>query len=281
MADIHSNLPALTAAVRDAKARGAQKFIFCGDYVGDGPDTELIFEQIRRLGDVIIRGNREQYMLDYRAGRFPEWDDSRQFCALLWIYNRISPQSLDWFETLPAVSVLELGGKKLCISHGSPYLLRDNVKKDGSYPTKDRMLADFGADIYVTAHTHKQFHEEYGGALFINPGSVGMPTDTPAFKYTLLTVGEETEVCPVALPYDYAQMERYYDTYDFCRSNGVWARIFLASLRDGRDYLPQFVSGLHILAKQYGLGGRENIPDELWEEAARRFPPLLPDTLKG
>ena len=40
LSDIHGNLPALEAAVVDAKARGAGKIVCAGDLTGHGPFRE-------------------------------------------------------------------------------------------------------------------------------------------------------------------------------------------------------------------------------------------------
>jgi len=37
ISDIHGNLPALKAVIDDAKKRGADKIICCGDVTGNGP----------------------------------------------------------------------------------------------------------------------------------------------------------------------------------------------------------------------------------------------------
>ena len=68
LTDIHSNREALTAVLAHARARGAQRFVLLGDYVGYGPDPEWTIETIAGLvaeGAIAIRGNHDEAARDY------------------------------------------------------------------------------------------------------------------------------------------------------------------------------------------------------------------------
>jgi diadenosine tetraphosphatase ApaH/serine/threonine PP2A family protein phosphatase len=61
--DIHANRQAFSACLEVARARGAQRFIFLGDFVGYGGDPEWTVETAIRLiadGAVAVRGNHDQ-----------------------------------------------------------------------------------------------------------------------------------------------------------------------------------------------------------------------------
>ena len=62
--DIHGNLPALEAAVAEAKARGAGKIVCAGDMTGYGPfpDEVCRFLEERRIPAII--GNYDQKVID-------------------------------------------------------------------------------------------------------------------------------------------------------------------------------------------------------------------------
>ena len=46
MADIHANRRALEACLDHAKAQGADRLVFLGDYVGYGPDPSEMLDRI-------------------------------------------------------------------------------------------------------------------------------------------------------------------------------------------------------------------------------------------
>lgn len=69
ISDIHGNLPALEAAVADAKARGAGWIVCCGDMTGYGPfpDDVCRFLKKRRIPTII--GNYDARPMPFSAPR--------------------------------------------------------------------------------------------------------------------------------------------------------------------------------------------------------------------
>ena len=65
-ADIHANRPAFEACLAAARARGGERMILLGDYVGYGADPEWTIETVMSLvesGAVAIRGNHDNAVL--------------------------------------------------------------------------------------------------------------------------------------------------------------------------------------------------------------------------
>jgi hypothetical protein len=62
LSDIHSNLPALTAVLRDVQASGAERIAFLGDIVGYGASPAECVAWVRKLGGVCVMGNHEESM---------------------------------------------------------------------------------------------------------------------------------------------------------------------------------------------------------------------------
>ncbi|MDP3075462.1 metallophosphoesterase, partial [Bradyrhizobium sp.] len=61
-ADIHANRQAFSACLDFARARGAQRMILLGDYVGYGADPEWTVETVMGLvnsGAIAVRGNHD------------------------------------------------------------------------------------------------------------------------------------------------------------------------------------------------------------------------------
>ena len=62
-ADIHANRPAFAACLEAARARGAERFVLMGDYVGYGADPEWSVNTVMELvenGALAVRGNHDQ-----------------------------------------------------------------------------------------------------------------------------------------------------------------------------------------------------------------------------
>ena len=62
ISDIHSNLAALEACIDDGKMLGADRYIVLGDIVSDWHKPNECLNIVRDLTDLVIAGNREQYM---------------------------------------------------------------------------------------------------------------------------------------------------------------------------------------------------------------------------
>ena len=61
--DIHANRQAFDACLKAARARGAERFILLGDFVGYGADPEWVVDTVMELvaqGAIAIRGNHDQ-----------------------------------------------------------------------------------------------------------------------------------------------------------------------------------------------------------------------------
>ncbi|MBE9604595.1 metallophosphoesterase family protein [Acetobacteraceae bacterium H6797] len=66
LADLHSNLEATQACIEDARRRGAERFVFLGDYVGYNADplavTRLVMAMVAE-GAIAVRGNHDDAVL--------------------------------------------------------------------------------------------------------------------------------------------------------------------------------------------------------------------------
>ena len=63
ISDIHGNLPALEAVLRDAEKRGIAEFIFAGDYCLSGPYPDACISAVRPDADILL------VFQEYRAGK--------------------------------------------------------------------------------------------------------------------------------------------------------------------------------------------------------------------
>ena len=63
LSDIHGNLQALQSCIDDARANGAKRYVFLGDFVGYGADPHGVVDIIAQYvsqGAVAIRGNHDE-----------------------------------------------------------------------------------------------------------------------------------------------------------------------------------------------------------------------------
>lgn len=179
LADIHGNDTALERCMTYAAERGIDTFLFLGDYIGElaYPErTMAMLQDIRARYDcTFIRGNKENYWIDYRTSGGGDWEDNNSTTGmLLYAYSHLSDEDIDFFESLPIKQRIEISGyQPFMICHGSPDRVSEKM-----VPGSERLrqiLEDMDTELIISGHTHRQGQETHHGNVFLNPGSVGIP----------------------------------------------------------------------------------------------------------
>jgi diadenosine tetraphosphatase ApaH/serine/threonine PP2A family protein phosphatase len=100
-ADIHANRQAFSACLEAARARGAERFILLGDFVGYGADPEWSVDTVMRLveeGAIAVRGNH-----DNAIGTPSESMNEVAQAAIDWTRGRLSAAQRAFLAELPMV----------------------------------------------------------------------------------------------------------------------------------------------------------------------------------
>jgi diadenosine tetraphosphatase ApaH/serine/threonine PP2A family protein phosphatase len=98
-ADIHANRPAFAACLQAARARGAERFILIGDYVGYGGDPEWTVDIVMGLveqGALAVRGNHDQAI-----GTLSETMNADAQTAIEWTRGRLDNAQRRFLAELP------------------------------------------------------------------------------------------------------------------------------------------------------------------------------------
>jgi diadenosine tetraphosphatase ApaH/serine/threonine PP2A family protein phosphatase len=203
IADIHSNLEAFQAVLRDLEERGGADEIWClGDIVGYGPDPRTCIQLVRQYHSVGVAGNHDWAAvgkLDTSAFN-PE-----AAAAAQWTAGALKKGDLDYLASLPLT--LRLGD--FTLAHGSPrepiweYVLSTQAARAN--------FACFDSRFCLIGHSHSPllFELDSGNScrlhqlperlslktesrLIINCGSVGQPRDgDPRASYAVIDTGKE------------------------------------------------------------------------------------------
>jgi putative phosphoesterase len=190
ISDIHGNLPALEAAVADAKARGASRIVCCGDMMGYGPfpDDVCNFLKKRRIPTII--GNYDRKVIEVaKQGKSAAAEmKSKKLKILLWTVEHTSSQTRHYLSGLPDHLELKLpSGHNLLVVHGSPLSMDDAIYPSITRQGLEAKLSDSRPDILVCGHTHIPFVKHAGVILIVNCGSVGHSVDgDPRPSYALV-----------------------------------------------------------------------------------------------
>lgn len=284
LADIHSNYIALDRCMEYALARGIRQFLFLGDYIGEMAYPERTMERIydyaERYHCTFIRGNKEDYWINYRASGAAGWREYDSTTGVLWyVYHRLTDRDMDFFESLSvSMRLVYEGMPPITICHGSPNSTRERMGI-GEESTK-RALEQSDTDLILCGHTHIQGKTVHGGKAVINPGSVGLSLEARSKSQFLILHGE---ICHgagswkeefVSLAYDREAVIRQLTESGLAERAPGWCKVTEYGLREperelGHAYVLDRV--MELCRKETGRCDWPDIPEKYWEMAIQEF----------
>ena len=209
--DIHANLPALEACLKNI---GEQKpdAIYClGDLVGYNIWANEVINEIRKRGIPTIAGN-----YDFGIGRTSDdcgcayktnEEKAMGKVSISFTNSIVKNDERKYLRTLPAHIKIEfqLDNNKLnlLLVHGSPRKINEYLFEDREEKSLMRIMEQADADIMCFGHTHKPYHrilsaqqtEDPHYRHAINIGSVGKPKDNNTKGcYVILHINETSSI---------------------------------------------------------------------------------------
>jgi putative phosphoesterase len=195
--DVHGNLSALEAVLKDIAAESPDQIIFAGDLCLFGPRPAACLDVVRDLNCISIYGNTDEWLID----RQPPPD---RFAALAkWSYEQLSDDQLNWLGDLPfeySISAAASRADSLLIVHANPVDVNQIIfppeeEQEARYgrvrqPDEDldQLLSGIESNTVVFGHLHIPFIRSRGQIKLFNISSTSMPGDgDPRAKYGLFT----------------------------------------------------------------------------------------------
>jgi predicted phosphodiesterase len=190
ISDIHSNLAAFQAVLRDIDQRGAVDRIWClGDIVGYGPDPRECINLLRQYDHICVAGNHDWGALE-KIDLSDFNPDAAAACR--WNGQQLGLEEVDYLANLP----LTLDEVDFTLAHGSP---REPIWEYLLSTYSARVSFDyFETKFCLVGHSHVPLVFEQRSddgdcllheippdtaldleenRLIINPGSAGQPRD--------------------------------------------------------------------------------------------------------
>lgn len=258
--DIHSNYLLLQKILNYTRKQNIEKYIICGDTITDGVWVNEVLESLEKIDPIMVNGNREEAIINYDG---VSWNNNPRFALMLYTYKNISKDNLEFIKKNEITKTVTIEGIKICISHGSPYKVRDLVYHD-SYSLFDRLIKDFNADVYLFAHTHVPFCTKYKNKLFINAGALFPCYNKQVVVFGVLDINDKTvNYSQIKLKYDFLEIKDFYLNSLTYQVSPEWCNILINEFAKGIDYYNLFAD---YLDKNY-----KTIDNNTWKEAFQRF----------
>jgi len=198
LGDIHGNVLALDAALKDIKKHKPDRILVTGDLVFFGPRPGEVVDKLRALegdGAAIVQGNTDIAVADFDyAAAFPWFDEvpAGHKAAAEWAQEQLSDDQVDWLRRLPSERRVWADGLLVLDCHGSPGSQTAGLSTDLDPTVTVERVTRTDARVIACGHTHVADVRELGRKLICNPGSCGVAFDgDPAACWALLTIPDQ------------------------------------------------------------------------------------------
>ena len=199
ISDIHGNIKALDAVLKEFEEQKIEKIICLGDLIGGAPMSEDVVQRIIEIKDrlTIVRGNREKYIIEGMPKVIHDEKmkvSKEQLDRFEWLRNSLSVSTKKYIFKLPKEIYYQAEGKKIYIAH-YPMKEDGNFRKHikGAIPKEnEEMFQGIDSDIYLYGHTHEEIYNKINNKIFINPGALGCPGKTDVAPYGILIIDEKS-----------------------------------------------------------------------------------------
>ena len=189
LSDIHANLPALEAVLRDVG--DYDQCFFLGDSVDYGSFPKECVEFLRENMDQGVMGNHDNAMAnDKDCGCRADFKIYAEE-TLAWHRTLLGKEDVEFLKLLPTTLNFHLDGLSIYMTHGAPdgnmykYLKEEEIGEE-----EIKGLEKY--DLILIGHTHFQFKKQIGNLMIVNPGSVGLSRQSHDAHYAVLEDGEVT-----------------------------------------------------------------------------------------
>ncbi len=186
--DIHGNMPALEATLREVQDARVDLIVVGGDVLpGPMPRETLARLMTLEIPVRFIHGNGERVVTTHlAAGDISEVPEAHHE-VIEWTARQLTADQRQAIARWPStyhLDIPEIGRTLFC--HATP---RSDSEIFTRVTPEERLavvFADVSASVIVCGHTHMQFDRAVGQRRVINAGSVGMPFQSPSGAYWLL-----------------------------------------------------------------------------------------------
>ena len=265
ISDIHANAFALEAVIASLAQRDVERVYVGGDLVGRGPQGEAVVRRVCELGWPSVRGNHEDYLVDFHRRRVPDaWWEDPAWSASRWMAEELSAESFDYLEALP-FSLRPCEDPRMMLVHGTPRSNREGVGSWTPGSTLDAIVEGIEpGGLLLVAHTHRALCLEHRGVTVVNTGSVGLPFDGDArAQYVIISPQQQENAPPqvefVKVEYDREALLTHYKKSGFLREGGVTSAMLYKEIVYARPFLVPYLRWAELTG------------EELDEESIARF----------
>jgi predicted phosphodiesterase len=184
--DIHGNLEALEAILRDIKRnRKIKRVYFLGDAIMFGPDSSACLKLLAKSKVICVAGNQEQRVVRYdRSAKTRTYASNEH---IEYVFSTLDKQDLNFIRSMPIEQKINYKGFSVCFTHYS----HDEfgaVREEHDDFAESRLQALFAytkCNVVFFGHLHarKLIIDETGDSFICNGASGCVGGDKTFYTY--------------------------------------------------------------------------------------------------
>jgi diadenosine tetraphosphatase ApaH/serine/threonine PP2A family protein phosphatase len=216
--DVHANLEAFQAILRDIDRQNVDMKLFLGDIVGYGPNPNECIELLRENSDVVLGGNH-----DWAAVGFTDDSYFNHYAraSMNWTREKLTEENMEYLKTLKPGQLMD----DIQLVHATPlepdqwHYIMSMQDAQVNYPFLEKDLCFIGhshqpviieyldgtnimpiRDLYKTLDNNRKY--------VINVGSVGQPRDSNPDACYLVYEKETRDIQYRRVAYDIKRVQK-------------------------------------------------------------------------
>lgn len=277
LGDIHSNHTAFQACFDYAVSKGITEFILLGDYISDCPypqkTMKLVYAMNQYFKCTMVRGNREEYIIEHRKEEPGIWRKGSASGSLLYTDCNLTDRDIAFFEKLPVNALWERPGyASFEICHGSPDDTRELLYRDKRNTKK--VMSRLSTNLLLHGHNHIQETYSYRDKTITNPGSVGLPwyNGGMAQMEILHSDAGMWNIENVRIEYDREEILNEFAQSGLMEEAPAWAAVTMHTIRTGIDINQKILlRAMRLCEEATGYVKWPDIPEKYWDCALSEF----------
>ncbi len=195
ISDIHANILAFEAVLKDIKKIKADRIVFLGDASTLGIRPAETLDLLESIQCECVMGNHDEFMISpERIYKYTK--DKLVIDTVEWSRRLHEPRHFKFINTFkPELSIPLSRNAEIFCYHGSPVSNMENVTPASGLDCFQGYLDERPNRIFIGGHTHVQMLRNVRGMRIVTCGSVGQPfvgyemppTKHPWAEYVVIT----------------------------------------------------------------------------------------------
>jgi predicted phosphodiesterase len=176
LSDVHGNLIALDAVLRDIRAHDPfDQLVVAGDLAWGGPRPGEVIDRLAQVGALGVMGNMDAFMLGAQSP-IPTRESqlfSPDHPVSQWMRAQLNQAQFDSLRQLPFSRRFD----DLLIVHANPHNLDDAISPETPEDKILPLIAEAEANVIAFGHVHVNYQRTVKGIRLVDVASAGLPTD--------------------------------------------------------------------------------------------------------